>query len=191
MPMIKCPTCKGDIAKDAEVCPHCGHPLVVKEKKDKESVVLLKRDYVSYKLDILLIALPYLLILLMLLNKYLIFLAIPVALLCTGWGILSIRKKKLNNKIIKDLVYYNKENKEITVYDLNLKEYKTSPNLVIKILKENFITTRVYITIKLVNEDQVTYSTKKIELGYAKTSDVKTFKTKLKNIVDVDMSVEV
>lgn len=191
MAMIKCPQCKGKIADTALTCPHCGHVLSSEViKKDKEKISVLKREYSSYSIDILIIVLPLSLIALMILNKYLLILAIPLSLISIIWGILSIKKKRRNNKIAKDCIYYDKENKTFTIYDINIKEYSFLANDILNIKKDNLITQRVTLTYKIIDEEKNTFKTSKIDLGYAKNSDVKEFKTKLKNIVDVDLVID-
>ena len=190
MAMIKCPQCKGKIADTALTCPHCGH--VLKEeviKKDKEKIVMLKRLHVSYGVDIALIILPYSLIALELINKYLLIPSIFLCLLFSIWGILSILKKRKNNRIAKELVYYDKEKKELTCFDLNIKEYVFPSNLVFEIKKDNVITQRVFIKYKKIKEDN-TYTLSKICLGYAKSEDIKSFQTKLKSIIDISLSID-
>ena len=125
MEMKKCPICKKDIASDATTCPHCGHNLV---NKEKELPILLKRAQVSYLLDILIMVLPLSLILLMLLNKFLLILAIPLSLLTLVWGFLSIKKKRINNHILKDLIYFNKKDNQLIIYPLDHHEYKINTN---------------------------------------------------------------
>lgn len=183
--MIKCPVCNQEIANDAITCPHCGHPL--KNKTNLET--LLKRTHASYMLDILIMLLPLSLIALMLLSNYLLILAIPLSLITIIWGILSIKKRKKNNKIIKDLIYLNKDSNEIIIFTIDNREYTYPINLVSKIHKENLITQRVYITIKEINRDHIAYSTFKLDLGYAKTEDVKALSKRLKDL-NITLSVD-
>ncbi len=37
MALIKCPECGSDVSSMAEMCPHCGHPIVAEEKAKKQS----------------------------------------------------------------------------------------------------------------------------------------------------------
>ena len=175
--MNKCPVCNQDIASDAITCPHCGH--ILKKKDNLE--VLLKREHASYLLDFLIMVLPLSLIALMLINHYLLILAIPLSLTTLIWGIISIRKRRKNNIILKDLVYLNKDNNEIVVFTLDNREHTYPLHLINKIHKENLITQRVFITIKEANDDHITYHTYKLDLGYAKTEDVKALSKRLKD----------
>lgn len=183
--MKTCPVCKKEVADDAKVCPNCGHTLI----KEKHLESILKRSRASYALDILIMILPLSLIALTILSNYILIFSIPLALICIIWGILSLKKKNANNKIIKDLIYLNKESNEITIFTINNREHTYPINLIAKINKENMITQRVYITVKELNPDHITYHTYKLDLGYAKTSDVKDAKKKLKE-VDIDITLE-
>lgn len=183
--MNKCPVCNQDIASDAITCPHCGHPL--KSKTNLET--LLKRAHASYTLDILIMVLPLSLIALMLLSNYLLILSIPLSLTTIIWGILSIKKRKKNNKTVKDLIYLNKDTNEIIIFTIDNREHTYPINLVTKIHKENLITQRVYITIKEINKDHITFSTYKLDLGYADTKDVKALSKRLKDL-NITLSVD-
>lgn len=183
--MKTCPICKKEVANDAKVCPNCGHTLI----KEKKLEMILKRHHASYLLDILIMVLPLSLIALMVIKKYLLAISIPIALICLIWGYLSIKKKKQNNKILKDLIYLNKENNEITVFTIDNREHTYPIDLVKKITKEVLITQRVFITLKEANPDHITYHTYKLDLGYAKNEDVKEAKKKLNN-VEVEITVE-
>lgn len=183
--MNKCPVCSQDIASDAITCPNCGHPL----KKKANLETLLKRAHASYTLDILIMILPLSLIALMLLSNYLLILSIPLSLTTIIWGSLSIRQRKKNNKIIKDLIYLNKDTNEITIFTIDNREHTYPINLIKKIHKENLITQRVFITIKEINKDHITYSTYKLDLGYAETKEVKALSNKLKDL-NITLSVD-
>lgn len=183
--MNKCPVCNKEIASDALTCPHCGHVL----KRNTNLECLLKRSHASYTLDILIMVLPLSLIALMLINNYLLILAVPLSLTTLIWGILSIKKRMKNNKILKDLIYLNKDTSEVIIFTLDNREHTYPINLIAKIHKENLITQRVYISIKELNEDHITFHTYKLDLGYANTSDVKALSKRLKEI-NISLSVD-
>lgn len=183
--MINCPICKKEIASDATTCPHCGHPL----KKIEHLETLLKREHASYILDILIMLLPLSLIALMIINNYLLILAIPISLTTIIWGSLSLKKRMKNNIIVKDLIYLNKDTNEIKVYTIDNREFTYPINLISKIHKENLITQRVFITIKEINNDHITYHTHKLDLGYAKSEEVKSLAKKLKEL-NITLSVD-
>lgn len=180
-----CPVCNKEIATDATTCPHCGHLL----KKKNNLEVLLKREHASYTLDILIMVLPLTLIALMLINNYLLILSIPLSLTTIIWGSLSIKKRKMNNKMVKDLIYLNKDTNEITIFTIDNREHTYPINLIEKIKKENLITQRVFITIKEINTDHITYHTYKLDLGYAKSENVKSLTKKLKD-TNITLSVD-
>ena len=94
-----------------------------------------------------------------------------------------------NNIIVKDLIYLNKDTNEIKVYTIDNREFTYPINLISKIHKENLITQRVFITIKEINNDHITYHTYKLDLGYAKTEEVKSLAKKLKDL-NITLSVD-
>lgn len=40
MALIKCPECGNNVSDKAELCPHCGHPVAVEQKKERYMVVV-------------------------------------------------------------------------------------------------------------------------------------------------------
>ncbi len=193
--MKKCPVCKKEIASDAVICPHCGHPIEVKEKDQN---ALLKRKRMSYSVEVSLMFLPILLVIIYLIRYFTKGdkPTWPFIVFATAWllfsilSIISIKKKSINNKMVKDLIYYDKNNKVFIIYPLDQHEYVIDVKNIINVKKDNLLTSRTYITFKSINEDKITCSNKKYDLGYSDTKELNTFKTKLKSLVDVSSIVE-
>ena len=188
MALIRCPECGKQISSKAKACPHCGFPLDDVIKPNEEELViepLLERKKSSIVVSIFLFlflevifaggfvfcvlmsvlnhevfqSLDGLFIVLMLLFGAASLIAIA------GLVVTIIDRAKNNNRLDKDLIKYDKEQKLLIFYSFKDIELKIDPSKVLH-LDGNSKVFLYYI------DDNKKKKTKMLTLGYAHKDDI-------------------
>lgn len=188
MALIRCPECKKQISSRAKACPHCGFPLDDVIKPNEEDLVIepiLERKKSSIVASIFLFlfleivftggfvfcvllnvfkpeffqSLTGLFIVLMLLFGAASLIAIA------GLVITIIDRAKNNNRLDKDLIKYDKEEKVLIFYSFKDIELKIDPSKV-QHIDGNSKVFLYYI------DDSKKKKTKMLTLGYAHKDDI-------------------
>ena len=188
MALIKCPECNKEISSEAISCPHCGFPLDDVIKPNEEELViepLLERKKSSIVVSIFLFlflevifaggfvfcvlmsvlnhevfqSLDGLFIVLMLLFGAASLIAIA------GLVVTIIDRAKNNNRLDKDLIKYDKEQKVLIFYSFKDIELKIDPSKVLH-LDGNSKVFLYYI------DDNKKKKTKMLTLGYSYKDDI-------------------
>ncbi len=188
MALIRCPECKKQISSKAKACPHCGFPMDDVIKPNEEEVIIetiLERKKSSIVASIflflfleLVFAAGFVFCVLMSVLNHEVFqslqgLFIVLMLLfgaasliaIAGLVVTIIDRAKNNNRIDKDLIKYDKEQKVLIFYSFKDIELKIDPSKV-QHLDGNSKVFLYYI------DDNKKRKTKMLTLGYAHKDDI-------------------
>ena len=188
MALIRCPECKQQISSKAKACPHCGFPLDDVIKPNEEELVIepiLERKKSSIVASIFLFLFLELVfaagfVFCVLVNVYnqetfqslsglfiVLMLLFGAASLVTIGGLVTtiIDRAKNNNRLDKDLIKYDKEEKVLIFYSFKDIELKIDPSKV-QHLDGN---SKVFL---YCIDDNKKKKTKMLTLGYAHKDDI-------------------
>ena len=188
MALIRCPECGKQISSKAKACPHCGFPLddVIKPNEEELAIEpILERKKSSIVASIflflfleLVFAAGFVFCVLMSVLNHEVFqsldgLFIVLMLLfgaasliaIAGLVITIIERAKNNNRLDKDLIKYDKEQKVLIFYSFKDIELKIDPSKV-QHLDGNSKVFLYYI------DDSKKKKTKMLTLGYAHKDDI-------------------
>ena len=188
MALIRCPECGKQISSKAKACPHCGFPLddVIKPNEEKpviEPILERKKSSIATSIFLflfleLVFAAGFVFCVLMSVLNHEVFqsldgLFIVLMLLfgaasliaIAGLVVTIIDRAKNNNRLDKDLIKYDKEQKLLIFYSFKDVELKIDPSKVLH-LDGNSKVFLYYI------DDSKKKKTKMLTLGYAHKDDI-------------------
>ena len=188
MALIRCPECGKQISSKAKACPHCGFPLddVIKPNEEKpviEPILERKKSSIATSIFLflfleLVFAAGFVFCVLMSVLNHEVFqsldgLFIVLMLLfgaasliaIAGLVVTIIDRAKNNNRLDKDLIKYDKEQKVLIFYSFKDIELKIDPSKVLH-LDGNSKVFLYYI------DDSKKKKTKMLTLGYAHKDDI-------------------